>query len=100
MNKKSKRALVLKVGMYMSLALAAMTVMSDFIIMQIVKAIFKADISTGDASSIGIIGGSDGPTAVFLAANNSFFQQKYLWMLFFLFISGVCFWLIRKHARS
>lgn len=52
----------------------------SFIILAITTIIVKVTISSKPASSIGIIGGADGPTVVFLAGDPGCF------MIFILFI--------------
>ncbi|MTI55618.1 hypothetical protein [Geosporobacter ferrireducens] len=96
--KKATKIRLLKVGMFVSGALTIMLALSDFIIKQLIKLMLKADVEVEGASSIGIIGGADGPTAVFIATNE-LFAFKYIWMLIFLVIMGACFLLWRKVSK-
>lgn len=96
--KKSKKLKFLKLGMFVSGTLAIIIAMSDFILKQFIKMAFKVDVSGNEAASIGIIGGADGPTAIFLAGNQSF-PYKYIWMLIFSSITGICFLLWRKVSK-
>ncbi len=96
--KKSTKLKFLKVGMFVSGMLTIIIAMSDFILKQFIKLAFKVDISGNEAASIGIIGGADGPTSIFLAENQSF-SNKYIWMLIFSGITGICFLLWRKGSK-
>ena len=98
MNKLTKLRL-LKAGMFVSGALTILIAMSNFIMNQYMKYTFKIDTLGKEAASMGIIGGADGPTAIFLVENQSF-SYRYIWMVFFLLITVVCFSLWRKASRD
>jgi Na+-transporting methylmalonyl-CoA/oxaloacetate decarboxylase beta subunit len=58
---------------------------------------FKYSVSTNDASAIGIIGGADGPTAIYLTNSN----QKELFPVFLLlFIMGIMYFIINRLRRN
>jgi len=97
--KKSTKLICLKVGMIASGIIAIIIAMDDFIMKQFIKLALKIIISENEAASVGIIGGADGPTAIFLSVQQSFFN-KYIWILFFLVIAGTCFILWKKVDRS
>ena len=98
MKKKATLRLV-KTGFFINGAITIMIALSDYIINQYIKFAFKIDAPVNQASSIGIIGGADGPTAIFIAENQSF-SNKYIWMLFFSFITGICFLLWKKTSKD
>lgn len=96
--KKSTKLKFLKFGMFVSGTLTIIIAMSDFILKQFIKLAFKVDISGNEAASIGIIGGADGPTSIFLTSSHSF-PDKYIWMLIFSGITVVCFLFWRRASR-
>ena len=59
---------------------------------------FNMEFSKREASSVAIIGGSDGPTAIFLAARPHSFY-KYMLAILLFSVSGCCFWAIRKKRK-
>lgn len=95
--KKSTKIKFLKIGMIVSGILTIIIAISDFIIEKFVKLVLKIDISANNATSVGIIGGADGPTTIVLAENQPFLS-KYIWMLIFLVITLVCFLFWRKYS--
>lgn len=96
--KKSTKLKFLKVGMFVSGMITIIIAMSDLILKQFIKWAFKVDVSGNEAASIGIIGGADGPTSILLTNSHSF-PDKYIWMLIFSGITGVCFLLWRKASK-
>lgn len=59
---------------------------------------YKFNIDTRNASSIGIIGGADGPTSVFLSGEISFNWFTAIFVL--LTIMGAIYLIISKYKRS
>lgn len=96
--KNSTKAKVAKYCMFGSGVITVIIGMSDFIMRQIIKLKLNADISS-TSSSIGIIGGADGPTAIFLADNNNF-SSKWIWLSIFLPFAIICFLFLRKYSKS
>lgn len=95
---KATKIKYLKFGMIASGILTIMIAKSDFIIKKLIKLALKIDMSGNEAASIAIIGGADGPTAIFLAGNQTF-NYKYIWMSVFLAITVLCFLLWRKASK-
>lgn len=95
---KSTKIKFFKIGMIVSGILTIIIAISDFIIEKFVKLVLKIDISSNNATSVGIIGGADGPTTIVLAENQPFLS-KYIWMLIFLVITLACFLFWRKYSR-
>lgn len=93
---KSTKIKFFKIGMIVSGILTIIIAISDFIIEKFVKLVLKIDISANNATSVGIIGGADGPTTIVLSENQPFLS-KYIWMLIFLVITLACFLLWRKY---
>jgi Na+-transporting methylmalonyl-CoA/oxaloacetate decarboxylase beta subunit len=58
----------------------------------------KFSIDTKDASSIGIIGGADGPTAIFVSGHNN--SQWFTAVFALLTILGVIYLLKTKHSKN
>lgn len=94
---KSTKIKFFKIGMIVSGILTIIIAISDFIIEKFVKLVLKIDISSNNATSVGIIGGADGPTTIVLAENKPFLS-KYIWMLIFLVITLACFLFWRKYS--
>lgn len=96
--RNSKKARIAKYCMLMSGIITVIIGMSDFIMRQIIKLKLNTDIPL-TSSSIGIIGGADGPTAIFLADNNSL-SSKWILLSIFLPATIICFLFLRKYSKS
>jgi len=59
---------------------------------------YKYNVNTRDASSIGIIGGADGPTAVFISGQFPFRLFTIIFVL--LAILGMVYLLINKYSKN
>lgn len=95
MNKQSFRTNILTCIMLISVALTILTAFSDVIINKFIEMRYDIVVDSSKAQSIGIIGGADGPTAIFLSGSQGS-NQKYMWMLVFLTISMGCYFLKRR----
>lgn len=92
---KSTRSKWLKAGMILSAVISIIIAFSDYIMIQAIKLLFRVEAPKDAASSIGIIGGADGPTAIFLS-NNQNPNYKYIWMFAFIIISTIFFILLKR----
>ena len=59
---------------------------------------YKFNVNTRDASSIGIIGGADGPTAIFISGQFSFRLLTIIFAL--LTVLGIVYLVINKYSKN
>lgn len=95
MNKQSFKANILNFIMLISGTLTILIAFSDIIINKFVEMRYDIVVNSSEAQSIGIIGGADGPTVIFLTGTQGL-NQKNMWMLAFLTIAIGCYFLKRK----
>lgn len=96
--KKSAKLKVLKMGTFVSGALALLTATSDFILKRVIVWALNTGPSVKDAEAIGIIGGADGPTVIFLGENSKA-SNKPIWSLIFLLMTGIFFTMWKKQSK-
>lgn len=89
MHNKIKRKL-LKIGIIINIFFAAIVGLSDYIL----EYILKKEIKT---PSVGIIGGSDGPTKIFISEGSKFYKLP--WVILFILLSILCYIGFRKMEK-
>lgn len=89
---------IAKLGAIISGTLTLFFGLSDIIPKLIIKFIYGTSIDLNDSSAIGIIGGADGPTAIFIGSN-AFSGFKYILTLLFFIITIVCIIFWRKNDK-
>lgn len=92
------RSKILKTIMISTALMGGILTFSDFLFKRYLKNRFNMEFSKKEASSVAIIGGSDGPTAVFLTSkyHNAY---KYIVAALLFSISAGCFLAIRKKRK-
>ena len=93
-----KKSRFLKITMISTALMGGILTFSDFLFKIYLKNRFNMEFSKREASSVAIIGGADGPTAIFLAARPHSFY-KYMLAILLFSVSGCCFWAIRKKRK-
>lgn len=71
----------------------------DYILMGLLKLMLHVDVPKGEAASVGIIGGADGPTAIFIAGTSPL-GNKNLGALISFLVFAVCVFRLRKYKRT
>lgn len=94
-----KQKKVLKSIMITTGLLGLSVAFSDFIFKIYLKNRLNMDFSTREASSVAIIGGADGPTAIFLAARPHSFY-KYILAILLFSVSIGCLLAIRRNKTT
>lgn len=87
MKIKTKKNL-LKSGIIISGLCALIAGFGDHITVRVIEQMYQIDIPKNEAASIGIIGGADGPTQIFLAGKTTA-SKKPFWVMFFLLGMGI-----------
>ena len=86
-----KKPKIFKIISIISGIFGLIIVFSEKIIFNLIKFLMDSNVNFlygSDSSSVGIIGGADGPTSIYLASNK-FSGSKLLAVIFFL-ISAIC----------
>ena len=65
-----------------------------------IMGVFIYSITSGESASIGIIGGADGPTAIFVTTSMAPFAYRVIVPLVFVFIGIVGFWFLGHKKRK
>ena len=82
-------------------ALTLLFTFSDNLLMLILKLVLKTDLpSKGEAAAIGIIGGADGPTSIFIAGTSALNNTKTIGALVSFGIFVLCIIGLRKQEQS
>lgn len=97
MKIKTKKNL-LKSGIIISGLCALIAGFGDHITVRVIEQMYQIDIPKNEATSIGIIGGADGPTQIFLAGKTAA-SHKPFWVMLFLLGMGI-FALIHKKVSK
>ena len=92
------RSKILKTIMISTALMGGILAFSDFLFKIYLKNRLNMDFSTREASSVAIIGGADGPTAIFLTSSHHNLYKYIIAVLLFC-VSGCCFWAIRKKRK-
>lgn len=92
------RSKILKTIMISTALMGGILAFSDFLFKIYLKSRLNMDFSTREASSVAIIGGADGPTAIFLTSSQHNLY-KYILAILLFSVSGCCFWAIRKKRK-
>jgi hypothetical protein len=87
MKMKTKKNL-LKSGIVISGLCALIAGFGDHITVRAIEQMYEVDIPKNEATSIGIIGGADGPTQVFVAGKTTA-SKKPFWVMLFLLCMGI-----------
>lgn len=87
---------IIKVITVISIIITAVSAASDFLIRTYIAHRFKAKISPH--SSIGIIGGADGPTSIFVAGDSSHHLITILFGL--LSVAGAMYLVLSRKSRK
>ena len=93
-----KKSRFLKITMISTALMGGILTFSDFLFKIYLKNRFNMEFSKREASSVAIIGGADGPTAIFLTSSQHNLYKYILAILLFC-VSGCCFWAIRKKRK-
>lgn len=75
------------------------TAMSDMIPLWVIRFLYQMNIAGDEASSIGIIGGADGPTQIYYGSGNAI-STKLVWMIPFLMCMGFLIILYRRISKD
>lgn len=89
----------LQIGIAVLTAISGIIILYSLVICYLVPLYLehKFNVSTEDASAIGIIGSADGPTSIYVA-NTS--EQKLMPVFLLLFIMGVIYFVYRRLRRK
>ncbi len=98
MNQHHKTTL-LKGLMIISGALTLLSAFGDAVLLLILKTMFQVNVPKGEAAAVGIIGGADGPTVVFIAGKTLADYKAVSAMISFAVFMG-CLVQLRKYKRS
>lgn len=71
---------------------------AQLIVLAFIK--IKYSIDVADASSVGIIGGADGPTAIFISSNTTGFRYIFLILCPFIAVGSTVVLFVRRYRRN
>jgi len=97
--KRSTKKKLLKSGIVLSGLCALIAGFGDYITVRVIKYLYNTNVSVNEASSIGIIGGADGPTHIFLGTSISA-SNKPLWVMLFLVFMAIFLMLYRRVSKQ
>lgn len=95
MKNKSNILKSLNIIMLLSGTLTILIAFGDIIIKKFIELRYDIVVDSVEAQSVGIIGGADGPTSIFLTSTQGW-THKSIWMIAFLTIAFGCYFLKRK----
>lgn len=97
--KISIKKCLLRVGIAITGLCVLITALSDMIPLWVIRFLYQINIAGDEASSIGIIGGADGPTQIFYGSGNAI-STKPLWMILFLMCMGFLIILYKRVSKN
>jgi Na+-transporting methylmalonyl-CoA/oxaloacetate decarboxylase beta subunit len=89
----------LQIGIAILTAISGIVILCSLVIRYLVPLYLehKFNVSTKDASAIGIIGSADGPTSIYVVDTS---EQKLIPVFLLLFIMGVTYFVYRRLRRK
>lgn len=90
---------LLRVGIVITGLCILITALSDMIPLWVIRFLYQINIAGDEASSIGIIGGADGPTQIYYGSENAI-STKLVWMIPFLMCMGFLIILNKRISKN